>query len=515
MALQIFPPARSMLGHDGLYRIRHWVYAAWIIYPNMTAALAFINPTNPYAAQGAFCWLPIRPFWYRLALSWIPRYLVWFYIMFVAIRIYHHVGYEFKVFGQERDKSSSIGITAQSSVDRKMAAAEAQRRSIMTSDGVDEKEEEDESVAPDDMSMRKSGLASSKPNRDVARDTSFNAARRQSVPSWPTTFGGVPGERASPLPASRSNPPSRRGSRQIAPGVWGEDFFPPPISGPGQHHGSISSIGSLTRSLTAASLDGTHGLPAIEEGRNSESAPSTLPSNVADQAMQQRRRAITRQLRLLFIYPVVYILLWTIPFVSHCMSYSDYWAQHPIFAISAMSNFCITFLGFADVCVFSWREKPWRHIAGSDGTFIGSFCFWRFCTNPDWIRRQSRAQSETTPVVEKEKTQSQAGLLGSVSFKRWSTSRKTSNQRTSTSSSRPVSHRRAASGGSDRHVMQAERAAERLALERADYERQHASLQERRASVISQLQPQQQQPGTKDWFDRRLSEELLTAEEKK
>ena len=63
--------------------------------------------------------------------------------------------------------------------------------------------------------------------------------------------------------------------------------------------------------------------------------------------------------------------------------------------------------------------------------------------------------------------------------------------------------------------MQAERAAERLALERADYERQHASLQERRASVISQLQPQQQQPGTKDWFDRRLSEELLTAEEKK
>ena len=91
MYLQIFPPAHSMLGHDGLYRIRHWVYAAWFLVPNVMAALAFVNPREGYQVAGAFCFLPIRPFWYRLALFWIPRYLIWIYVVFVAVRIYRHV----------------------------------------------------------------------------------------------------------------------------------------------------------------------------------------------------------------------------------------------------------------------------------------------------------------------------------------------------------------------------------------------------------------------------------------
>jgi G protein-coupled receptor GPR1 len=117
MALQIFPPSNSLLGHDGLYQVRRWVFAVWVLLPCFTAALAFANPDGAYQAQGAFCWLPIRPFWYRLALSWVPRYLIWLYIMWVAIRIYSHVGYEFRVFGQERDRSSSTDLSAASSAE--------------------------------------------------------------------------------------------------------------------------------------------------------------------------------------------------------------------------------------------------------------------------------------------------------------------------------------------------------------------------------------------------------------
>lgn len=38
--------------------------------------------------------------------------------MCVAIRIYAHVGYEFRVFGQEQDRSSSSDLSATSSVER-------------------------------------------------------------------------------------------------------------------------------------------------------------------------------------------------------------------------------------------------------------------------------------------------------------------------------------------------------------------------------------------------------------
>nr|OQO30483.1 hypothetical protein B0A51_01712 [Rachicladosporium sp. CCFEE 5018] len=58
-------------------------------------------------------------------------------------------------------------------------------------------------------------------------------------------------------------------------------------------------------------------------------------------------------------------------------------------------------------------------------------------------------------------------------------------------SARPsIGHKRTFSGGSDRKAKESEQAHERLALERADYEKQGPSLTERRASVISQLQTQ-------------------------
>lgn len=41
------------------------------------------------------------------------------------------------------------------------------------------------------------------------------------------------------------------------------------------------------------------------------------------------------------------------------------------------SSICITLMGFADALIFSLREKPWRGIEGSDGTFWGSLVWTR------------------------------------------------------------------------------------------------------------------------------------------
>ena len=92
-------------------------------------------------------------------------------------------------------------------------------------------------------------------------------------------------------------------------------------------------------------------------------------------------------------------------------------------------------MGFADVSVFCWRERPWRHIPGSDGSFLGSFAFWRnlradASDTVEWSRRESKAprhlpgpgpdpagNSEGTGSGTPTLSSSQAGLLASL--RRW------------------------------------------------------------------------------------------------
>jgi G protein-coupled receptor GPR1 len=79
----------------------------------------------------------------------------------------------------------------------------------------------------------------------------------------------------------------------------------------------------------------------------------------------------------MFIYPLVYTLMWLIPFVQHCMMYSDYFAAHPIFSIRMGTVICTMSIGFVDCLIFTMREKPWRSIQTSDGSILGSFFVWR------------------------------------------------------------------------------------------------------------------------------------------
>ena len=231
------------------------------------------------------------------------------------------------------------------------------------------------------------------------------------------------------------------------------------------------------RSSGAGSFDGSAALPPIREGERSGS--STEAGKSANRAMRLRCRAIQRQLRLLFIYPCVYMMLWIVPFAVNCMNYMDYWAQHPIFALRVLQLSCMTIMTFGDVFIFSWRERPWRHIPGSDGTFLGSFMFWKFCFGNEWVqdRRMSKAPSYVPDekVEETSKSESKAGLLSSL--KRWPMGRKRSSpggsdagesNATSTTRRPTVPHKRTFSGGSDRRHLEADRAQERLAMERAE-----------------------------------------------
>ncbi|KAK0257033.1 G protein-coupled receptor gpr1 [Friedmanniomyces endolithicus] len=520
MSLQIFPPSRPflarMLGHDGLYRIRYWVFAAWFIIPNIMTSLAFLNHGPAFQAAGAFCYLPIRPYWYRLALSWIPRYLIWIFVMGVAIRIYRHVGNEFQVFGQEKDRTTSLNMPGESSVNRALATqalVSARRKSMAQAAAVDlEKQDSEESAAPGDTStLRRKSLGESRHSQpDCSLSMSYTASRRPSAPGWSAAFA-FPIEQ--PPAGSQSAANSRRGSYQIASGVQAEDFAAGPSPADlARHRPSVVTLASIMSS-TAPSFTSIPVLPPIQEDkRTSASFGSTSARNAVTNVVQNRRQAIQRQLRLLFIYPVTYIIIWIIPFINHSFNYSDYYAQHPFFVLNVLNTFCQCFLGFADVCVFCWREKPWRHVPGSDGTFLGSFCFWRFWRTENFVRRLSKAPSDVPDdrqAGDAEKNSSQAGLLNVV--KRWSQRRTDSNSTRQTQSAgsvdgssraRPLSHRRTQSGGSDRKHLEFEHAHQRLALERAEWQANARNLEQRREGLDGL--PQVPSPTRKEWWDGQL-----------
>lgn len=104
----------------GLYRVRHALYYFTFLLPMVLASLAFVDfnvfiPINlndrvvldndnygfayqahkgGYKALSAWCYLPPFPLWYRLVLSWGPRYFIMVFILSIYVSIYIFVSKE-------------------------------------------------------------------------------------------------------------------------------------------------------------------------------------------------------------------------------------------------------------------------------------------------------------------------------------------------------------------------------------------------------------------------------------
>lgn len=83
--------------------------------------------------------------------------------------------------------------------------------------------------------------------------------------------------------------------------------------------------------------------------------------------MRDRQNEVKRQLRLVAIYPIVYMLMWIVPFANHCTQYFEYYARNPIYPLSCASSTILALQCAADCVLFSMREKPWRMSAGKGG----------------------------------------------------------------------------------------------------------------------------------------------------
>lgn len=359
-AIQVFRPS-ALASSDGLHPFRHYIYVGAFLVPAFMAGMAFINPYWGYMSQGAFCTLPIRPFWYRLALAWIPRYMIAIIILGLAVAIYTHVGFEFRNFsqvGQSIDTSISTITPMLSACDVEDATA-------------------GENSEPPETAERQVHMNSERRASSVVHEVVVS--RRESAVAFVLDNTAEsrlhpPGTRSHSVPTNPRNP--------HPPTV---PIFPP-----------LSISQALESAAKPASNRATAPSPSPSHTNSRNPSPLSIcpTSDVQGQLVQERAR-IHRQLRLMFIYPLTYILMWLIPFVFHCMMYQDKWAAHPVHWLTMLSTICVALMGAVDCLIFSLRERPWRHIIGGDGTFRGSFICWKRPDTSSGGARRARESDAT------------------------------------------------------------------------------------------------------------------------
>jgi len=308
-ALYIFRPGLTAVGEGGLFRYRHSVYVAWVAFSILMPSLAYINSAPAYSAQGTFCYLPVRPVWYRMALAWVPRYIILVTILILYASIYIYVRMKFRTF------RSHVGASTLEMDTIDLAIPEPPK---------------DEGGLPQ---LDDHGLISTLPTSDSrqasnASDQPF--AKLSQTIAEKLNFPPPCSSEPRPWTCDGASSPSRRGSLPVS------------ITNPEGGTGSSSEI--------------SHGNKA--RGGAADGASAEL---------RRRRIAISRQLRLLFIYPLVYALMWIPSLVSNLLQYRDQFVRDPNYPLACMVAFTIPIQCAVDCWLFTIREKPWRYIPESNG----------------------------------------------------------------------------------------------------------------------------------------------------
>jgi G protein-coupled receptor GPR1 len=357
--LCIFRP-NSKSGEGGLYPYRRWIYPVWLGPPVLAASLAFVNGSDAYVTSGTYCFLPKRPFWYRLALSWIPRYLIITTILAMYVSIYIYVHVKFRGFKnlQAAGSSSDSAMTS-----RRTTEAHPVTQSASSERSQSEPE-------PAYIASQQSMPRGARPS--ALRMHSYNSLIGGGSKTAPNPDHSAPWDSMSFI----TQLPLDAGQRA---GIAEEDFAK--SSNPEPDEQAFDSRDSTPTSQQEARKQSE--APTLHTNYTGETATSyaTFDTTKASDGgttdhLRNTRIAIRRQLRFLFIYPLIYILMWAFPFAQHALQYNDYYVRNPPFWLGVVSTCSVALQAGVNGVVFSWREKPWRRI-DKDSRFSVSFPFRR------------------------------------------------------------------------------------------------------------------------------------------
>lgn len=361
------------------------------------ASLAFVRNKTPYVSEGAYCYLPQRPLWYSLALSWVPRYLIFVIILGVYVSIYFYVRYKFSGFTKLSKKTAMAQNDKSGEHLDKSSPPSKQNTIPAPPPPIDDGSTPDSGrTSTSEIQRRKPSVSTTlsydqvpinpEPNAHRFMWTSF-VSRRSSgqIQRLPPNEHGI--EMADSGNFSTTNI-SLQDSTNTSPPINDQDAHSELPSPPNQVHLGLHQ----RRDPSQSEIDIFTLLSQrpCEPGTPEPSALQLVNSrgpNVAIADMIRTRDKVRRQLRYLFIYPLAYIGMWMVPLVCQILEYDSRFAAKLPFGLRCVSTICLCSQAAIDCWLFSSREKPWKHIPRTDGTFTGSLRFWTGWKDPSGAKK--------------------------------------------------------------------------------------------------------------------------------
>lgn len=386
-ALLILKP-QTPNGVSGLYPCRYFAYIFWAVVPIILASIVPITGGR-FENSGPHCYLPLHPTWYRRALSWIPRYVIFGTIIISYALLYLYVISRYRRFGKAQRR---VGVVDDNHLQQAQKHNHRRHRSSITSSSPlvidhDLLDPTRRSLGHDgDPRERHDSLLSTISTSDSGEEAfvppkRFGHIRRSSIKWNPVVYGD-----STELPAKRQSQPDLGSPTSTSFSAAGEISISLPrpvhcrsLSLPQQSEPNYfrwkrsMSIGShiITSSVSDIINSFQRGSPSSDGAvRTSLSSSTYLSREELEDAVCRSREKMQRQLRLLFVYPAVYMLTWITPFVSHVVRYNDENAVDPTngtdppfgLMLTSLASLCIG--AAVDCCFFSLWEKPWLHMRG-------------------------------------------------------------------------------------------------------------------------------------------------------
>lgn len=349
----------------------------------MLAALAFIN-APAFTTFGPYCYLPLDPSWPSLALSWIPRYIVFITILISYTFIYFYVRFLMDKFGDDH----AIRRPRMS----KSEKGQAQQRATVPSPPPKANHGYSPTRSQGEAILRSQGSGGSGSNSNGTAKKSSETIFRNASSNYSDAVGRLPptitlsapslslGDLENELPkiihANAQTPLEHHSCGYVDSGSPqpAARQLQPSISSPGREQRQHMQLALTTNlDLQQQLQSGTQGPAGMPCQTTASPCIIISPSTLHETGMPKTRDKIRRQLGQLFIYPIVYLLGWLLPFVAHVLK-TDKTDEPFGLIVASLASLCIQ--GLVDSLVFLLMEKPWRHGQGDTDATV---CPLRWC----------------------------------------------------------------------------------------------------------------------------------------
>ncbi|CAI5131044.1 ATV_HP_G0048660.mRNA.1.CDS.1 [Saccharomyces cerevisiae] len=410
-AILIFKPnwkwrnKRSGNMEGGLYKKRSYIWPITALVPAILASLAFINynklnddsdttiildnnnynfPDSPrqggYKPWSAWCYLPPKPYWYKIVLSWGPRYFIIIFIFAVYLSIYIFITSESKrikaqigdfnhnVLEEEKEKKKLFGLGHwgkakwyfRSYFKLPLLHLLRNLKNFFTISFIDPNEETDDSGSSNGTF---NFGESSNEIPTLFRKTNTGSDENVSA------SGGVrllDYNSAKPLDMSKYAMSEQPDLERNNPFDCENDITlnPSELVSKQKEHKVTFSVENEGLDTRKSSMLGHQTFSC----QNSLESPLAIFTNVQQhfqaqtyKQMKKRRAQIQKNLRAIFIYPLSYIGIWLFPIIADALQYNHEIKHGPTMWVTYIDT-CVRPLScLVDVIVYLFKEKPWNY----------------------------------------------------------------------------------------------------------------------------------------------------------